>query len=60
MDKSEMVFSPNISQDIRNQFQANLPIKISNNINKYLGMPAHFGRFKASDFNFIMDRILKK
>lgn len=60
MDKSEMVFSPNISQDIINQFQANLPIKISNNINKYLGMPTHFGRFKASDFNFIMDRILKK
>jgi hypothetical protein len=60
MDKSEMVFSPNISQDNKNQFQAELPIKISDNINKYLGMPTHFGRSKAMDFNFIMDKIRNK
>lgn len=60
MDKSEMVFSPNIDQLTQANFQANLPIKINNSINKYLGMPTQFGRSKAQDFNYIMDRIWKK
>lgn len=34
MDKSEMVFSPNIDHITRTSFQANLPVKISNSISK--------------------------
>jgi len=60
MDKSEMIFSPNISMDFKKEFQHILPIKISTSVQKYLGMPTHFGRSKEQDFNFIMDRIWKK
>lgn len=60
MEKSEMIFSSNISMDYMKSFQDILPVKISDNINKYLGMPTHFGRSKEQDFNFIMDRIWKK
>jgi hypothetical protein len=60
MDKSEMIFSPNISMDSKKQFQEKLPVKISNSIHKYLGMPTQFGRSKEQDFNFLMDRIWKK
>jgi len=60
MDKSEMIFSPNISMEFKKEFQSKLPIKISTSIKKYLGMPTYFGRSKEQDFNFIMDRIWKK
>jgi len=57
MDKSEMFFSPNISEAIKDKFQENLPIKIYHAIKKYLGMPTQFGRSKERDFHFIMDKI---
>lgn len=60
MDKSEIIFSPNISMDSKKEFQANLPIKISNNIQKYLGMPTHLGMSKEQDFQFLMDRVWNK
>lgn len=60
LDKSEMVFSPNISQDFKRRFQECLPVKISDSICKYLGMPTQFGRSKEQDVYFIMDRIWKK
>jgi hypothetical protein len=55
-----MVFSPNISSSTKELFKANLPINICDNINKYLGLPTQFGRSKAQDFKFLMDRIRKK
>lgn len=60
LDKSEMIFSPNISQTYKHQIQIYLPIKISDSIQKYLGMPTQFGRSKEQDFHFIMDKIWKK
>lgn len=60
LDKSEMIFSPNISQTYKHQIQTYLPIKISDSIQKYLGMPTQFGRSKEQDFHFIMDKIWKK
>lgn len=39
MEKSEMVFTPNTSITIKQQVQAILPIKTSDSIKKYLGMP---------------------
>jgi len=41
-------------------FQGKLPVKISVNINKYLGMPTHFGLSKEQDFSFIMNKIWSK
>jgi hypothetical protein len=60
LDKSEMVFNPRLREDIKQKFQAQLPIAISTKITKYLGMPTQFGRSKVQDFNFIMDRVIKK
>jgi hypothetical protein len=55
-----MLFSPNISNEEKGKFQEQPPVKISDCISKYLGMPTQFGRFKEQNFNFIMDRIKKK
>jgi len=60
LDESEMVFSPNISRDFKEEFQNHLLVKISDCIHKYLGMPTHFGRSKEQEFHFIMERIWKK
>lgn len=60
LEKSEMIFSPNISIDYKQQIQDCLPIKISDHIHKYLGMPTHFCRSKEQDFYFIIDRMWKK
>jgi len=60
LDKSDMFFSPNISMEAKFLFQEKLPVKISDSINKYLGMPTHFGRSKEQDFSFIMDKIWSK
>lgn len=57
---SEMVFSPNISQEFKEEIQKHLHVKISDGIQKYLGMPTQFGRSKEQDFHFIMERIWKK
>jgi hypothetical protein len=60
MAKSEMTFSPNIQQTIKEDFKGVLPFTITNTILKYLGMPTQIGRSKQTGFNFIMDRIKKK
>lgn len=60
LDKSEMVFNPKLSPDIKKGFQDQLPIGTSNNISKYLGLSTQFGRSKVQDFNYIMDKIIKK
>jgi hypothetical protein len=60
MAKSEMTFSPNIQQTIKEDFKGVLPFTITNTILKYLGMPTQIGQSKQTGFNFIMDRIKKK
>jgi hypothetical protein len=60
LSKSEMTFSPNLNQSIKQGFQKIMPIQISHTITKYLGMPTTMGRAKLHDFNFIMDRVWSK
>jgi len=43
MDKSKMAFSPNVSTEAKKSFQEHLPVKISNPISKYSGIPTRFG-----------------
>ncbi|MCI09543.1 putative ribonuclease H protein, partial [Trifolium medium] len=57
LDKSEMTFSPNIHHFIQQEFQAAMPIRVTENINKYLGMSTQIGRSKHQVFKFIMDRV---
>jgi len=60
LNKSEMVFSPNIVQSVKNEFQTYMPIKVTENIFKYLGLPTQIGRSKNQVFHFIMDKIRGK
>jgi len=60
LDKSEMVFSPNVTSYFKKSIQEHLPVKISENLHKYLGMSINFGRSKEQHFQFIMDKIWKK
>ncbi|GAU37345.1 hypothetical protein TSUD_395260 [Trifolium subterraneum] len=60
MDKSEMTFNPHTYHHIKEEFQAIMPLQVSSNISKYLGMPTHIGRSKQEVFNFIMDKVRNK
>jgi hypothetical protein len=60
MDKSEMTFSPLIHNNIKHEFQAVLPLTITDTIVKYLGMPTQIGQSKQAGFNFILDKIKNK
>lgn len=56
LNKSEMVFNSNLNQTIQTEFQQYMTIKITNNIDKYLGLPTQV--LKNQIFNFIMERNL--
>jgi hypothetical protein len=60
MEKSEMSFSPRLYQHIKDDFQRNLPLPITNSISKYLGMPTQIGRSKQAVFKFILDKVKGK
>jgi hypothetical protein len=60
MDKSEMTFSPKLYQHIKDDFHGILPLAITNNITKYLGMPTLIGHSKQVVFRFIMDKVRNK
>ncbi|KAK2415590.1 hypothetical protein QL285_038058 [Trifolium repens] len=60
LGKSEMTFSPNIQQSIKEEFQDVLPFSITNNISKYLGMPTQVGHSKQASFSYIMDKVRNK
>jgi hypothetical protein len=60
LNKSEMTFSPNLHQNIKQGFQTIMPIQMTDSISKYLGMPTTMRRTKMQDFNFMMDRVWNK
>ncbi|KAK2395425.1 hypothetical protein QL285_057163 [Trifolium repens] len=60
MNKSEMMFSPNLDNNIQDIFRNIITIPNTTNITKYLGLPTHIGRSKRQIFNFIMDKIWSK
>jgi hypothetical protein len=60
LNKSAMTFSPHLHQNIQQAFHNIMPIQITANIDKYLGMPTTMRRARTQDFNFIMDRVWNK
>jgi len=60
LDKSELSFSQNVLEDIRNAFQGWCKIKAVDSHSKYLGLPVFIGRSKQQVFNFVQDRVWKK
>jgi hypothetical protein len=55
-----MTFSPKLYQHIKDDFHGILPLAITNNITKYLGMPTLIGHSKQVVFRFIMDKVRNK
>lgn len=56
-DKSSMVFSPGISQEVWVGVQEVLGIPVVDRFEKYLGMPAVVGRSKTEVFRFLKDMV---
>ncbi|KAL8132867.1 hypothetical protein AgCh_008374 [Apium graveolens] len=58
--KSSVIFSPNMSNDLKGKILEVLKIPESSEKGKYLGVPAVFGKNKLEMFNYIKERALKK
>lgn len=57
MEKSTMVFSPNIGQNSSVEIQHILPSQVMARFEKYLGLPAHIRRSKVRVFGYLKDRL---
>jgi hypothetical protein len=60
MDKSEMTFNPKIYNYIKADFQETLPLPMTDNITRYLGMPTHIGRSKQAVFKYLLEKATNK
>ncbi|XP_030510222.2 uncharacterized protein LOC115724971 [Cannabis sativa] len=56
--KSALFFSPNTTNEIKNNVATILGIPVRDSFDKYLGLPQTFGRTKKEAFNYIRDRVL--
>ncbi|WCJ29809.1 Retrovirus-related Pol polyprotein from type-1 retrotransposable element R2 [Euphorbia peplus] len=59
-DKTEIIFSKNVSSEMRANIRNFLEVKEVDSFQRYLGMPSLIGRSKKQIFSFIRDRIAKK
>ncbi|KAA3477739.1 reverse transcriptase [Gossypium australe] len=58
-DKSLIYFSKNVGSDIQDQVGGILGVRVSKNLEKYLGLPTMIGRRKKQAFVDIKERFLK-
>lgn len=59
-DKSMIFFSANMDEVVRLQVSAELGVRISMNLEKYLGLPDMVGRKKKVSFQSLKDRLKRK
>ncbi|XP_058782992.1 uncharacterized protein LOC131657636 [Vicia villosa] len=59
-EKSEVSFSRNMGEEIRDTVRNCLGISIVSNHSKYLGLPIMFGRSKKEVFAMVVERVWKK
>lgn len=57
MEKSTMVFSPNITPGEAQAIFHILPFQVVPRFDSYLGLPAQIGRSKVEVFNYLKDRL---
>lgn len=57
LDKSTMVFSPNITPEAGHAITSILPFQVIERFDRYLGLPTQIGRTKVEVFNFLKDRL---
>lgn len=60
MEKSTMVFSPNIQQEVATTIQNILPFQVVPKFDKYLGLPAQIGQSKVEVFAYLKKRLWER
>lgn len=60
LQKSFVRFSPNTPDDYRDFLSSALPMQSRSSIGDYLGMPVDLGRSKCKDFQFMVDKVVKR
>ena len=59
-NKSRIYFSPNVSDELKEEIGERLGIRETNNIGKYLGFPLKHQGVPRNPYNFIMERVKNK
>ena len=59
-DKSRIYFSPNVSEELKEDISGRLDIRETNNIGKYLGFPIKHRGVPRNPYNFIVERVMSK
>lgn len=59
-EKSEVSFSWNVGEAVRENILNNLCVSSVPNHSKYLGLPVLFGRSTKEDFTMVVGRVWKK
>ena len=60
LSKSSVVFSANVSKQVRKEKVDQLHMKVADNLGKYLGIRSFWGKSKCAAMEFITERIIKK
>ncbi|XP_024164012.1 uncharacterized protein LOC112170994 [Rosa chinensis] len=58
--KSSVVFSKNVSEEVKEEISGTLGVEVVASHEKYLGLPTYVGRKKTSTFHYIKERLGKK
>ena len=59
-DKTQLFFSSNTNQQVRNSIKGRLGVLVSHQFDKYLGLPSFVGRGKKQSYSYICERIWQK
>ena len=59
-DKTQLFFSSNTNQQVKNSIKGRLGVAVSHQFDKYLGLPSFVGRGKKQSFSYIRERIWQK
>ncbi|XP_061998976.1 uncharacterized protein LOC133716286 [Rosa rugosa] len=58
--KSSVVFSKNVSEEVKEEISGTLGVEVVASHERYLGLPTYVGRKKTSTFHYIKERLWKK
>ena len=59
-NKTQLFFSSNTNQQVRNSIKGKLGVAVSHQFDKYLGLPSFVGRGKKQSFSYIRERVWQK
>ena len=59
-DKTQLFFSFNTNQQVRNSIKGRLGVLVSHQFDKYLRLPSFVGRGKKQSYSYIRERIWQK